>query len=298
MFARQEESDHDVQIDTLEEDMASNPEVPDPYEKVYSNMPRKAHKLKPVPDCSHCGAKRFAKEPPGFCCHSGKFELNVPVILDQLMRLWTTSDVDARHFHNNISFLYCHLDSATANIRNNGIYTFHAHGMIYHNIRSFGREYGKEPRHLELYFYDDDPSLEHQYQRDWWPSFVTAHTYNIRGVCGRLNNSRTMVSHLTLISNWIKGHTMCQWLQRWLLFGLRVVNSLVSFRIVLSCKGKIGLGMSSDHTMDAMMLFHNCSSSLAVSLDGMWISQRKVLLWRMSTWLVPCTRLIVVQKKK
>jgi hypothetical protein len=26
--------------------------------------------------------------------------------------------------------------------------------MIYHNIRSFGREDGKEPRHLELYFYD------------------------------------------------------------------------------------------------------------------------------------------------
>jgi hypothetical protein len=37
--------------------------------------------------------------------------------------------------------------------------------MIYHNIRSFGREDGKEPRHLELYFYDDDPSLEHRYRR-------------------------------------------------------------------------------------------------------------------------------------
>jgi hypothetical protein len=37
--------------------------------------------------------------------------------------------------------------------------------MIYHNIRSFGREDGKEHRHLELYFYDDDPNLEHRYQR-------------------------------------------------------------------------------------------------------------------------------------
>jgi hypothetical protein len=36
--------------------------------------------------------------------------------------------------------------------------------MIYHNIRSFGREDGKEPRHLELYFYDDDLSLEHRYR--------------------------------------------------------------------------------------------------------------------------------------
>ena len=37
--------------------------------------------------------------------------------------------------------------------------------MIYHNIRSFRREDGKEPRHLELYFYDDYPSLEHRYRR-------------------------------------------------------------------------------------------------------------------------------------
>jgi hypothetical protein len=37
--------------------------------------------------------------------------------------------------------------------------------MIYHHIRSFGREDGKEPILLELYFYDDDPSLEHRYRR-------------------------------------------------------------------------------------------------------------------------------------
>jgi hypothetical protein len=44
------------------------------------------------------------------------------------------------------------------------MYTFYAHGQIYHNIRSFGKEDGKE-RHLEVYFYDDDPSLDHQYRR-------------------------------------------------------------------------------------------------------------------------------------
>jgi len=37
--------------------------------------------------------------------------------------------------------------------------------MIYHNIKSFGREDGKEPRHLMLYFYDDNPSLEYRYRR-------------------------------------------------------------------------------------------------------------------------------------
>jgi hypothetical protein len=76
------------------------------------------------------------------------------------------------------------------------------------------------------------------------------------------------------------------------------VNSLVSFRIVLSYIGKIGAGMASDHTTDAMIHFHTHSSSLAVSLDGIWISQRKVLLWRMSTQLVPYVRLVVVLKKK
>ena len=53
----------------------------------------------------------------------------------------------------------------TTNMRNGGVYTFHAHGQMYHNVRSFGKEEGTEPRHLELYFYDDDPSLEHRYRR-------------------------------------------------------------------------------------------------------------------------------------
>ena len=58
--------------------------------------------------------------------------------------------------------LYCHLDRVTTNMRIYGVYTFRAHGQIYHNIRSFGKEDGVEKRHLELYFYDDDPSLEHR----------------------------------------------------------------------------------------------------------------------------------------
>ena len=136
-------------------------------------MPTDTHMLKPVANCEHCDAKRFEHEPRGFCCRDGKVELNELNVLDELMRLWSSNDADARHFHNNIRFfnglfsftsLYCRLDSATASMKNSGVYTFHAHGQIYHNIRSFGREDGKEPIHLELYFYDDDPSLEHRYR--------------------------------------------------------------------------------------------------------------------------------------
>jgi hypothetical protein len=53
----------------------------------------------------------------------------------------------------------------TTNMRNGGVYTFRAHGQIYHNVLSFGKEDDTEPRHLELYFYDDDPSLDHRYCR-------------------------------------------------------------------------------------------------------------------------------------
>ena len=90
------------------------------------------------------------------------------------MRLWSSSDADARHFrannryfNGNFSFtsLYCQLDRITTNMRTARVYTFRAHGQIYHNLRSFGREDGTEPRHLELYFYDDDPSLEYRFHK-------------------------------------------------------------------------------------------------------------------------------------
>jgi hypothetical protein len=34
---------------------------------------------------------------------------------------------------------------------------------MYHNIRDFGKEEGIDSSHLELYFYDDDPALEHHF---------------------------------------------------------------------------------------------------------------------------------------
>ncbi|AQK80868.1 hypothetical protein ZEAMMB73_Zm00001d036367 [Zea mays] len=62
-----------------------------------------------------------------------------------------------------LTYLTC-TTSMTTNM-DCGIYTFRAHGMMYHNVRSFGREVGAEHKHLELYFYDDDPSLEHRYRK-------------------------------------------------------------------------------------------------------------------------------------
>ncbi|XP_062232985.1 uncharacterized protein LOC133930365 [Phragmites australis] len=129
--------------------------------------------LKPGENCQYCNAKKFEHETKGFCCRNGNIKLSTPDTPSELMRLWSSSDTDARHFRDNIRFfnghfsftsLYCHLDSETTDMRKHGIYTFRAHGQMYHNIRSFGTD-GSEPKHLELYFYDDDPNLELRFRR-------------------------------------------------------------------------------------------------------------------------------------
>ncbi|AQK40678.1 hypothetical protein ZEAMMB73_Zm00001d024115 [Zea mays] len=168
-----EDTDEDIEIDGSQDESTAT-DVPDPYDKVYSNIPEETHMLKTVPNCSYCTAKKFEYESPGFCCRGGKVELAPLETPTQLKRLWDSADSDARHFRDNIRFfnghfsftsLYCCLDSMTTNVRDSGIYTFRAQGMMYHNIKSFGREGGAEHKHLELYFYDDDPTLEHRFRK-------------------------------------------------------------------------------------------------------------------------------------
>jgi hypothetical protein len=115
----------------------SIPDVNDPYEKVYANIPSETHLQDPIENCEHCNAKKFVSEPPGFSCRSSKIHLSIRETPPELMRLWTSSNADARYFRGNIRFfnghfsftsLYCHLDRMTTNMRNGGVYTFHAHG--------------------------------------------------------------------------------------------------------------------------------------------------------------------------
>ncbi|XP_062198863.1 uncharacterized protein LOC133901533 [Phragmites australis] len=173
MFGGQDgDINEDVKFDQANDDSASISSVPDKYDHVYSNIPPATHILKPIENCQYCNAKKFEHETKGFCCLNGKIKVSTTDTPPELMRLWSSADADARHFRDNIRFfnghfsftsLYCHLDSETTDMRKHGIYTFHAHGQMYHNIRSFGRD-GSEPKHLELYFYDDDPSLELRYR--------------------------------------------------------------------------------------------------------------------------------------
>jgi hypothetical protein len=147
VYSIEDDADEDDEVDIGDDDL-NVIEVPDPHAAVYANVPSETHMLKPVDNCEYCNAKKFESEPPGFCCRSGKIHLSTPDTPLALMRLWTRSDPNARNFRANIRFfnghfsftsMYCHLDRMTTNMRNAGAYTFHAHGQIYHNIRSFGK---------------------------------------------------------------------------------------------------------------------------------------------------------------
>uniref|UniRef100_I1P0F7 Helitron helicase-like domain-containing protein n=1 Tax=Oryza glaberrima TaxID=4538 RepID=I1P0F7_ORYGL len=173
MFAGLGDDEDDEMVQSDDDDTQSpTSSVPDPFDYVYSNIPQSTNVLKPEPDCKHYGAKRFQYELPSFCCRDGEIKLVQNETPPELMRLWTSSDPDAKHFRDNIRYFNGHfsfttlglsLDKAFANM-SSGMYTFRAHGQICHNIHSFSpRDSG--PEHLELYFYDDDPTLSHRFER-------------------------------------------------------------------------------------------------------------------------------------
>jgi len=131
LFAGHEEEDEvDVEINLDDEDNGV-PNVLDPYDKVYANVPSETHKLEAMDNWQQCNAKKFEYETPGFCCRSGQIHLSTLDTPPELMRLWTASDADARHFRSNIRFfndhfsftsLYCNLDRMTTSMRGGGVY--------------------------------------------------------------------------------------------------------------------------------------------------------------------------------
>ncbi|KAJ1255429.1 hypothetical protein BS78_K230700 [Paspalum vaginatum] len=173
IFAGQDdENDEEIVIDVTDDASTMSSSTEDPHDHVYSNIPENTHVLEDVPNCKHCGAKRFHKEPKGFCCRDGKISLSNIETPPELMRLWTSTDSDARHFRDNIRFfnghfaftsLHCMLDGDTIDVRKTGVYTFRAHGQMYHTISDFAGG-GKRANPLVMYFYDDDPNLEHRYR--------------------------------------------------------------------------------------------------------------------------------------
>ncbi|KAJ1256564.1 hypothetical protein BS78_K004400 [Paspalum vaginatum] len=139
---------------------------------VYQNLPESTHILKNVPDCRHCGAKRFEYESPGFYCRDGKVKIEMPEPPEELRMLYTRQDPNSQHFLDSTRWFNGHFSFTTfaydydhdlASARD-GVYTFKANGQIYHNIHSFGNR-DESASHLQLYFYDDDPSLSHRFRK-------------------------------------------------------------------------------------------------------------------------------------
>ena len=54
-----------MEINLDDEDNGA-PDVLDPYDILYANVPSETHKLEAVENCEHCNAKKFEYETPGF----------------------------------------------------------------------------------------------------------------------------------------------------------------------------------------------------------------------------------------
>lgn len=70
----------------------------DHFDYVYSNIPDSTHILKHTANCDHCKAKKFQYETDGFCCRNGQIKLKELEPIPELMRLWSSTDADSRHF--------------------------------------------------------------------------------------------------------------------------------------------------------------------------------------------------------
>jgi len=147
---------------------------PDRYDFVYNNLPKDHFVLRKVPNCAFCHAKRFPGEGPAFCCRKGLVNIFIPEVPDELQQLFTNqTDADAKYFRNHIRYFNSHfsftsfgvsVDRRLATARGTGIYTFKAHGQIYHKLDPLIPG-GQGPRHMQLYFYDTDNSISHRIKR-------------------------------------------------------------------------------------------------------------------------------------
>jgi hypothetical protein len=137
-------------------------------------LPETHHVLKKVQNCFYYRAKRFEGEGPAFCYRNGHVNIFIPEVPDELRRLFTSqTDKDAKYFRRNIHYFNSHFSftnmgvsiyRSLATAKGTGIYTFKAHGQIYHRLDQLMPD-AKGPCHLQLYFYDVDETMHHRMKR-------------------------------------------------------------------------------------------------------------------------------------
>ncbi|WVZ93700.1 hypothetical protein U9M48_039661 [Paspalum notatum var. saurae] len=123
----------------------------DPFDFVYNKLPK-----------GHLVLKK------------GKVVICRKTVPDELRRLFESqTDRDAKYFRKNIRYFNSHfsftsfgvsLDRRLATAKGTGVYTFKAHGQIYHRLDQLA-PCDKGPRHMQLYFYDTDDSIAHRTKR-------------------------------------------------------------------------------------------------------------------------------------
>jgi hypothetical protein len=165
--------------------------------------------------------------------------------------------------------------------------------MMYHNIKSFGKEGGLDHKHLELYFYDDDPSLEHRY-RKCREEQLQKDKEVIKQIVGILHGNpyfehlRSM-GHVENLDDYHISLNLDQTLDQ-KTYNTPLTSEVATVWIegserqsssarVLCYMGRIGQATTFAHTTDATMHYRIHCSSLEVNLDGMQISQRLVYPW-------------------
>nr|XP_027122232.1 uncharacterized protein LOC113739192 [Coffea arabica] len=131
-----------------------------------ANIPNASLVLPRVPDCQHCGAKRFHLEPPSFCCSGGEISIVAPPMPYDLKRLFIGNDEESAHFrtivrtyNNNLgftSFAAKYDSELTKNTK--GVYTFRVQGQVYHFLDGLVH-LGDRPSGIQLYFFDTAEEL-------------------------------------------------------------------------------------------------------------------------------------------
>ncbi|XP_021723374.1 uncharacterized protein LOC110690793 [Chenopodium quinoa] len=147
---------------------AKRPKIPKPKRPITripdaavgNNLPTAPYELPSPTECPKCGARKFAFETPHFCCADGEVKIAANECPEQLVRLLTSMDEDAKHFrqyirlYNNM-FAFTSLGGKFDAKTKKGIYVFKLHGQLYHYIPYLLP--GKEgPKYTQLYFYDGE----------------------------------------------------------------------------------------------------------------------------------------------
>ncbi|KAL3810377.1 hypothetical protein ACJIZ3_000027 [Penstemon smallii] len=119
--------------------------------------------------CRHCRAMLFRGETKNFCCKGGKILLPEVPVPAELLRLFTDESAEGRIFRQNIR-AYNHIFSFTSMgvqldqrvSTGQGVYTFRAHGSIYHRIGTLLPPPGIRPRYIQMFIYDTENEIENR----------------------------------------------------------------------------------------------------------------------------------------